>query len=70
MAVIAEKNSMELQKMLKIDGEKITNRYTVIYMEGKHELYDNSLNEVVFRGTKKEMEIFIKGFICGRTTQG
>jgi hypothetical protein len=70
MAVIAEKSAIELQKMFKVNGEKITARYTVIYMEGKHELYDSSLNEVVFRGNKKEMEIFIQGFICGRTTLG
>lgn len=66
----AEKNSMQLNNLLKIGGERITERYICIFMEGKHEFYDNSLNEVVFRGSKKEMEIFIEGFMCGRTTQG
>ena len=70
MAVISEKNSMELGKLLKVDGERITERYALIYMQGKHEFFDTSLNEVIFRGTKKEMEVFIQGFICGRTTQG
>jgi hypothetical protein len=70
MATIQEKNSMKLNKLLKIAGESITERYIVIYMEGKHEFFDRSFNEVVFRGTKRELEIFIQGFICGRTTQG
>ena len=61
MAVISEKNSMELGKLLKVDGERITRRYTLIYMQGKHEFFDTSLNEVIFRGTKKEMEVFIQG---------
>jgi len=68
--IISEKNAMEFNKLLKVDGEKITERYIVIHMEGKHEFFDQSLNEVIFRGTKKEMEIFIQGFICGRITQG
>jgi hypothetical protein len=69
--VTAEKNSMELNKLLRSgDGTNLTERYIIIYMERKHEFFDQSLNEVIFRGTKREMEIFINGFICGRTTQG
>lgn len=70
MAVIAEKNAIELGKMLKVDGEYITKRYCTLFTNGKHEFFDVSLNEVVFAGTKKEMECFIQGFICGRITQG
>lgn len=70
MAVIAEKNAMKLTEMLKVDGEYITKRYCILFTNGKHEFFDTSLDEVVFAGTKKEMESFIQGFICGRTTQG
>ena len=54
---------------------EITSRYMVVhYFKGKYDFVDMSYlpieAEVVFRGTKKEMEIFLKGFFCGRTTHG
>lgn len=65
-----DKTSMELQRMFKVDGENLTDRYQVIYYKGNYEIFDTSLNEVVFAGKSYEVKSFIVGFVVGRTTIG
>jgi hypothetical protein len=52
---------------------KVTERYRVMPNSkmGEIELFDHSLDEVVFKAdTIKNMTLFVDGFVLGRETQG